>query len=85
MGKTIEQCVEELNKMIGQLENNIRIGTVLSTNKTRKTIRVSWSNGTQSGDMRVLENGTGWLPTVGEKVVSIHRVTGDGWVLGSLS
>lgn len=85
MTQTNEQRIEELGKNTRQLENSIRIGTILSIDTERKTVRVSWSDGNQSGDMKVLQNGTGWLPDVGEKVVSIHKTSGDGWVLGSLS
>jgi phage baseplate assembly protein gpV len=94
MEQTVQQQIKSLENRVTELECIIRIGTVISVNSSKRTVRVSWGK-MQSADLRCLTTGTwadakgkltNWMPKVGNKVVSIHRVNGqgDGYILGVL-
>lgn len=95
MEKNIQQQINELGERVTELEYLIRIGTVTSVNSEKRTVRVSWANGMRSADLRCLTlrrwantegDAVNWLPSVGDKAVSIHRPRGqgDGYILGVL-
>lgn len=87
MEKTQPQWNSDFNFRLNRIEKlMLRIGTVTETRPEEKLARVSWDQEYRSALLRVMENGTGWMPEVGNKVVSIHRPNGDGegFILGAL-
>lgn len=89
MEKTTAQRISEIERKVDEMERIVRVGTVATVNAENRTARVSWENwdeGVRSGELHVLENGTGWMPTVGQRVVSLHRPgdNGAGFILGAV-
>lgn len=86
MEKTQEQRVSELEKRVDALALTLRVGTVTTVNEIDGTARISWDSGVRSGSLKILENGTGWMPRVGQRVVSLHKPEEDGagYILGAV-
>lgn len=72
----------EINENLEMLKMTARMGTVSAVNQKNLTARVSWSDGTQSGNLRILQAGQRWTPQKGSTVVSLHRADGSGWIIG---
>lgn len=84
MEKSNEQDIKNLDERINNVEMTARQGSVTTIDYDGRTVTVSWSDGTQSDPMKVLYNGTDWMPEIGDVAVSLHRPSGDGWVIGTL-
>lgn len=84
MQQSNEQQIKNIEARLESVEMTARLGTVTSVDYQKRTATVSWSDGTQSDEMKVLNNGTDWMPDVGECAVSVHRSSGDGWIIGVL-
>lgn len=89
MEKTTAQRIADLEHKADELERIVRVGTVATVNAENRTARVSWENwdeGVRSGELNILDNGTDWMPTVGQRVVSLHRPgdNGAGFILGAV-
>jgi phage baseplate assembly protein gpV len=84
MEKTISQEISDLEKEITELQRTVRIGTVTTVDTAGRKARVTWANGIRSAELNVIQNGSGWMPKVGDKAVSLHRTgdDGDGFILG---
>lgn len=82
MRKSRGQELSEINETLDALIRTARMGTVTSVDKTSKTARVSWSDGSQSGVLKILQTQGDWMPEIGSMVVSLHRVDGSGWIIG---
>ena len=89
MEKTTAQRIADLEHKTDELERIVRVGTVATVDTENRTARVSWENwdeGVRSGELNVLYNGTDWMPSVGQRVVSLHRPSdnGAGFILGAV-
>jgi phage baseplate assembly protein gpV len=84
MEKTVLQEISDLEKEITELKRTVRIGTVTTVDVEGRKARVAWANGIRSAPLNVIQNGSGWMPKVGDKAVSLHRPgdDGDGFILG---
>lgn len=82
MRKSRGQELSEINETLDALIKTARMGTVTSVDKTSKTARLSWSDGGQSGALKILQTQRDWMPEIGSMVVSLHRVDGSGWIIG---
>lgn len=86
MEKTVLQEIADLKKRTDEVERIVRIGTVTTVDAETGTARVSWDNGVRSGQLDILQNGTGWTPIIGQRVVSLHKPGDDGagYILGAV-
>ena len=87
MKKTNEQRIAELERRSDELAQVVRFGTVTTVDAVNMTARVSFDNGMRSAELSVLRNGSGWLPTVGQRVITLHRSEGSGagYILGAVT
>lgn len=82
MRKSRGQELSEINETLDALIKTARMGTVTSVDRENKTARLSWSDGGQSGALKILQTQRDWMPEIGSMVVSLHRVDGSGWIIG---
>lgn len=82
MRKSRGQEMADVQDTLEMLKITARMGTVTAVSRGNKTARVSWSDGKQSGPLRILQSRSKWTPEIGSTVVSLHRVDGSGWILG---
>lgn len=82
MRKSRGQELSEINETLDALIKTARMGTVTSVDSEKRTARLSWSDGGQSGALKILQTQGDWMPEIGSMVVSLHRVDGSGWIIG---
>ena len=88
MEKSNAQRINELERSTAELGLLVRVGCVTMVDHQNRTARVSWDigGGLRSAPLKILDRGDGWMPTNGQRVVSLHKYDADGagYIVGAL-
>ena len=68
-----------------ELDRMVQTGTVTDTDGKRYRVRFA-ETGITSGWLGVIQNGTGWAPAVGQRVLVLYQAgyNAEGFILGGV-